>query len=255
MSIFSSELSKVEERIVQNSFKTKQIFPEETRLIEFGLRLLWQLTEVTNDAKKGFPTKPNLLANVNLFGRNRQLLLNAYFCMLSSNYGTQFVISRTVLENNNLMRLFNLNPSYAYEWLTVDKQKQFSEDIQSKYSTLTEKKQFEPFWVLKKVLSQEKQKKARKDTARIYGQLCEYTHPNFLGWREIMGKQGENEVLLDLPTLTSENAENAVVMTLFLIQGTFKTFVETFRGYWDHYADQIYEWQVRFNKLIAKYVR
>jgi hypothetical protein len=255
MNLFGSELNNVERRMLKNSTNTKAVFPEETQLIEVGLALLWNLTQVTNNAKKDFATKPNLFANTNLFGRNRQLLLNAYFCMLCSNYGTQFVISRTVLENNNLMRLFNMNPRYAFEWLPQNKQKEFSPETQLKYSGSDEKKTFDPFWVLKEVLGEEKQKTAKKDTARIYGQLCDYTHPNFSGWQEIMGIQGANEILLDLPTWSSENTENAVIMTLFLIQLSFKTFVETFKGYWLSYAAQIYEWQKEFDKLIVKYIK
>jgi hypothetical protein len=109
--------------------------------------------------------------------------------MLCSNYGTQFVISRTVLENNNLMRLFNMNPRYAFEWLPQNKQKQFSPKIQLEYSGSAEKKTHDPFWVLKEVLGEEKQKTAKKDTARIYGQLCDYTTLIFRVGRKSWGEK------------------------------------------------------------------
>jgi hypothetical protein len=70
-----------------------------------------------------------------------------------------------------------------------------------------------------------------------------------------MGRKTENEVLLDLPAWSDENTENAVIMTLFLIQLSFKTFVETFKGYWFSYAAQIYGWQKKFGALIAKYIK
>ena len=107
MILFSSKLFEVESRLFDNIKKTKSIFPEETQKIEFGLALMRDLTQITQNAVDDYRTKPNLYANHNLFARNRQLLLNAYFCLLSSSYGTEFVILRTVLENNNLMRLFN----------------------------------------------------------------------------------------------------------------------------------------------------
>jgi len=140
MTLFGLELSEVENRLFNNIKKTKSTFPEETQIIEFGLALMRDLTQITQDAVNDYKTKPNLFANHNLFARNRQLLLNAYFCLLCSSYGTQFVILRTVLENNNLMRLFNKNPQFAFEWLSEDVQKRFSEETQLKYGKSKKKK-------------------------------------------------------------------------------------------------------------------
>jgi hypothetical protein len=254
MVLSSKRFSEVKENIAKNCVKTKQVFPEETQHIENGLALLWEVTQSANDAEKEFSKKPNLLANRNLFGRNRQLLLNAYSCMLGSDYGTHFVILRTVLENNNLMRLFDLQPIYAFEWLPKEEQKQSSSEFQATFCCLTEKRNFNPFWVLKTILSEERKKKAKSDTQRIYGQLCDYTHPNFVGWQEIMGMKDSKELLLDLPTFSSYNSEHAVVIMLFLTQLSLKTFVESFIGYWSDHALQIYEWQEKFNKLIVKYI-
>src|SRR5664280_1974144 len=113
MTLFGSDLSKVEKRILENSEKTKKVFSEETNLIELGLKLMWDSTNVTEKAQKDFAENPNLVANTNLFGRNK-LLTNAYSCMLFAAYGTQFVDLRVVLENNNLMRLFNFSHRQAY---------------------------------------------------------------------------------------------------------------------------------------------
>src|SRR3990170_1588522 len=117
MTLFGSSLTEVESRLFENLKKTKAIFPEETRRIEWGLSLMRDLTQIAKEASKEYPRKPNLYVNHDLFARNRQLLLNAYVCLLFSSYGTQFVILRTVLENSNLMRLFNKKPQCAFEWL------------------------------------------------------------------------------------------------------------------------------------------
>ena len=106
---------------------------KEKFLIELGLALMRDITQITEEASKEYPKKPNLYANHNLFSRNRQLLLNAYFCLLASSYGTEFVLLRTVLENNNLMRLFNKNHQLAFEWLPTEKQKRFTAEIQLSY--------------------------------------------------------------------------------------------------------------------------
>ncbi len=112
--LFSATLAEVENRLLENMEKTKSVFPEETRSIEAGLGLMFKITTISKDAVKEYPEKPNFPANHNLFARSRQLLLQAYICCLSSSYGTEFVILRTVLENNNLMRLFNEKPELAF---------------------------------------------------------------------------------------------------------------------------------------------
>jgi hypothetical protein len=108
--------------------------------------------------------------------------------------------------------------------------------------------------VLKEVHREEKQKKVKDATAKIYGQLCDYTHPNFLGWQELMGMQGSIEVLLELPIFVAENTDNSLKVMLYLMQFSIKTFVETFKTYLDGYAGQLNEWQERWNKIMPKYM-
>jgi hypothetical protein len=122
MTFLGFRLSKLEKHVCANMKETTSAFPEEIALMEYGLDLMFKLTHDINEALKN-REKPQLHTNANLFARNRQLLLNAYFCFRCSHYGTQFVILRTIIENNNLMRLFNLDPRYAYEWLPLTQQK------------------------------------------------------------------------------------------------------------------------------------
>ncbi len=95
--LFGSNLSEVENRIFENFKKTKSVFPEEICLIESGLALMFKLTSISKDVCKEYQNKPNFYTNHNLFVRNRQLLLQAYISCLSSSYGSEFVILRTVL--------------------------------------------------------------------------------------------------------------------------------------------------------------
>lgn len=254
MILFGLELSEVESRLFANVEKTKSIFPEETQKIEFGLALMRDLTQVTQNAVDDYKTKPNLFANHNLFARNRQLLLNAYFCLLCSSYGTQFVILRTVLENNNLMRLFNKNPQYAFEWLPKEKQKRFSKESQVKYGKSNKSNAiFWPSDVRRQVFNELGKEKVGSEIEDFYHQLCNYTHPNFLGWQELAGQRGESEIILNMPRFLWKNTDKAIGITLYLMQLSFKTFVETFKDYVGSFAHQLKVWQDNYNKLIVRY--
>lgn len=253
MILFGLKLSKVESRLFNNIKKTKSIFPEETQTIEFGLALMRDLTQVTQDAVNDYKTRPNLFANHNLFARNRQLLLNAYLCLLCSSYGTQFVILRTVLENNNLMRLFNKNPQYAFEWISKEKQIWFSKETQLKYGKSGIEKRTFKIDVRKKLFGEITKKKVTGEIQRFHERLSNYTHPNFLGWQELAGQRGESEITLNMPRFLWNNTYNAIVITLYLTQLSFKTFVETFKDYVGGFAHQLKEWQDNYNKLIVKY--
>ena len=80
--------------------------------------------------------------------------------------------------------------------------------------------------------------------------------PNFSGWQEIMGIQGNNEILLDLPTLSGENADEAMKILLYLFLLTFRTFVDTFGIYClSPYSDRFNWWKLTFDRLIIKYIK
>jgi hypothetical protein len=254
MTLFGLKLVDVESCLSDNIKITKATFPEEIQLMEFGLALMRDLTQVTQDVVSEYKIRPNLFANHNLFARNRQLGLNAYFCVLCSSYGTQFVILRTVLENNNLMRLFNKEPQYAYEWLPKEMQKRFSKETQLKYGTSgKENITYRPSFVRRHVFSEIKQEKVRSDVENFYNDLCNYTHPNFSGWREFSIREGQNETILNMPRFIPQIAENSIAVMLILTQLSFKTFFETFRGHLSGFAVQLKMWQDNFKKLIVRY--
>lgn len=254
--LFGSNLTEVENRLFENLKKTKAVFPEETQHLEVGLALMRDLTQITKEAIKEYPRKPNLFTNHNLFARNRQLLLNAYVSLLFSSYGTQFVILRTVLENNNLMRLFNKNPQYSFEWLSKEIQDRFPPETRSKYGKSGKHdREFKPTFVRENVFDVLGKEKVRSDIKVFYDQLCNYTHPNFLGWREIIIKQPKGiEIILNMPRFQETTADSAVGIALFLTQATFKSFVDTFAGNLADFAHQLGEWQEKNRKLLLKYV-
>jgi hypothetical protein len=216
---------------------------------------MWNAEIILRTCYKDFKNKPDLFANANLFGRNRELLLNAYVCMLEANYGTQTVILRTALENNNLMRLFNKDMKYAFEWLPKERQMNFPLDVQKKYSGCKENREYSPSLVRDVVF---KYKKGVKQfVGNFYDCLCDYTHPNFSGWKEIMGTRGEQEVLVDLPTLSGENASEVMKLTLYMFQLSIKTFYDTFNSYFDgtKVVELLSIWKLNFDSIMPRYMK
>jgi len=89
---------------------------------------------------------------------------------------------------------------------------------------------------------------------KIYGQLCDYTHPNFVGWQEVMGLKDKTEVLLEMPTFVGANSDNSLKLMLYLMQYTLKTFVETFNQYLRDYETRLSTWQENLGKVMSKYM-
>ena len=252
--LFGAILAEADNRLYNNLKTTKSVFPDEIKAIESGLDLMYKLTSISTDVCTDYPDNPNFYANHNLFVRNRQLLLQAYISCLSASYGTEFVILRTVLENNNLMRLFNKDPQYAFDWLPVNIQKRFSLNVQTKFGASGKHDiTYDPFPVVGSVYDDEVRKKVKKDVNKLYGQLCNYSHPNFSGWQELVRQQGAVEVIERLPVFSPVNGETAVGLMLFIMQLTFRSFTETFRGHLLMFAIDIQSWQRANLKLLTRF--
>jgi len=253
MHLLGTKLSDVESRLVKNAEKNRAVFPEEILQIESGLILLRDLTKITKEASKEYPNKPNYYANHELFARNRQLLLSAYVNLLFSAYGTNFVILRTVLENNNLMRLFNKNPKFAFWWFPRSIQKRFSKEVQSKFSKQVKERQtYKPGFVRKKIFDTVEKETLRDEIREFYSQLCDYTHPNYTGWKELTVQKEGVEMILNVPHFSLKESETAMGVYLFIMQGTLKGFVETFRDYLKEFASQLNTWQDRTRGLLQR---
>lgn len=251
--LFSTILADLDNRLCNNLKTTKGVFPEETRVIEHGLDLMYKISSISQEACKEYLDNPNFYANHNLFARNRQLLLQAYLSCLSASYGTEFVILRTVLENNNLMRLFNKEPQKAYDWLPEELQKRFSPNTQAKYgSSGMHDETYDPYPVVGSIFNSQDQRIVKKDVSKLYGQLCNYSHPNFAGWQELISQQGEVELIQKLPVFSPFNAETSVGLMLFTMQLTFKSYVETFKNRLFAYSTELFTWQNDNKKLLTK---
>jgi hypothetical protein len=251
--LFSSKLSEVENRLLGNTKKTKAAFPEETQLLESGLALMRDLSYGTQDTVRDFEKNPDLLTNHNLFARNRELLLNAYFCMLCSSYGTLVVILRVVLENAFLMRLFKEKPQFAFEWLSKEIQELFSSEIKSKYgkSGISDKKG--KVDLSRAIFNDVAKKKARIDVNNFYKELSNYSHPNFAGWTHLISANKGYGIIQSIPQFSSDCADKAIGMMLYFMQLSFKAFFETFKGSLLSFAPQLDEWQRNYKKLMARY--
>lgn len=254
MRLFESNLSEIEEKIFQNLKKNKAVFPEEVNQIENGLLLIRNLTKITKEASNQYPEKPNFSANHELFARNRELLLNAYVSLLFSSYGTQFVILRTVLENNNLMRLFNKKPQFAFNWLPLNRQQMFRKNVRSKFGKVGKHDEtYSASDVRNYVFDSQEKLKVRKDIKKLYVQLCDYTHPNYAGWKELIIYKEKQEFLLNVPTFSLPSSESAFGLYLFMMQLTLKAFAETFEGYLVDFGLELKIWQDSNKKLLLRH--
>jgi len=56
-----------------------------------------------------------------------------------------------------------------------------------------------------------------------------------------------------MPRFILHNADKSIGITLYLMQLSFKAFVETFRDYLLPFALQLKGWQDNYNKLILRY--
>ena len=253
MILFSSKLSEVENRLLSNIKKTKVAFSEETQLVESGLILMRDMAHGTQDTVRDYEKNPNLLTNHNLFERNRELLLNAYFCMLCSSYGAMVVILRVVLENDFLMRLFKKQPQFAFEWLSEGIQGKFSIGIKSKYGKSGISNRKIKIDLGKAIFRDVAEKKARSDINNFYKQLSDYSHPNFEGWTHLINANDGYGIVQSIPQFSQDYADEAMGMMLYFMQLSFKAFYETFKDYTKAFAPQLNEWQENFKKLMARY--
>lgn len=254
MVLFTKHLSEIESRLLQNIKKTSFVFSDEMTVIEDGLLLMTELTEVSAIAISDYRRNPHLFTNHNLFARNRELLLNCYISILTSSYGTHNVLARTVLENNQLMRLFRKNDFKAFEWLSKEAQSRFPTEIQEEYGKSKLVSQtFKPSVVRKVAFYGQ----VRSDIQRLYKELSDYTHPNYEGWKHLVYRIGGKEYVLRTPRFVDKITDGLIGLTVYLIKLSIKEFVETFRHYLKEYPnllEKLEKWQKESNQILFRHM-
>ncbi len=151
------------------------------------------------------------------------------------------------------MRLFNKTPEYSFDWLPEAIQKRFSLEAQTKYGKSGKHDEtYEPFPVIGWVFDDKKRKKVKSDLHRLYGQLCNYSHPNFKGWQELIKQQRETEMIERLPAFSPIDGETSVGLLLVLMQLTFTSYFETFKINLIAFASDLDSWQQQNKKVLAK---
>ena len=69
-----------------------------------------------------------------------------------------------------------------------------------------------------------------------------------------MLKQYISETTLSMPRFQTANADQSIGVTLYLMQLSFKSFVESFRDFLSPFADQLKEWHTNYYRLIPKFI-
>lgn len=253
MVLFTKRLSEIEYGLLKNVKRSLFVFPDETMTIEEGLLLMIEMTKVSATAISDYKTKPHLFTNHNLFARNRELLLNCYISILMSSYGAHNVIARTVLENNQLMRLFRKNDYKAFEWLSKEYQSRFPKEIQKEYGkSKLFSQEFWPSTVREIVFDGQ----VRNDIQTLYKKLCDYTHPNYESWKHLIYRIGDQEFVLRTPHFVDKITDGIIGLTVYLIKLSIKEFVETFRTYLKEYPDlveKLEKWQSDSNQILFRH--
>jgi hypothetical protein len=192
--------------------KTERVFPEETILLRAGLNFMRRVTAVSNQAVAQYDKHPNLRAVLDLFCRNRDLVHFSIVCMVNGGYAETKILSRVALENFLLIRLFNLQPSLAEDWFS------------------------DPDGFRKKWRAEKIRKAVFKDIpkridsySQFYWLLCDYTHPSFRGWIELMKKKENGIYIGYCPAFNPDYASECMGFVCWIIIQSLKGYLDAFK--------------------------
>lgn len=204
----SSELKYLYARLDDNYMSTKADFAQEVcaseRLIEYMRTILdgWDMDAPTLDSR------PDLQTSVILFARNRQLFLSAYDLFMSGCYGSSLCLLRIMLENTNLMRLFQTNPKEAVSW--------------------TNGHLFDAHPTVK--AAHESKPKLGEKYYKLHAQLSNYVHPHTAGWNELFVPSSKGSGIQNMPTYRKAIAQEVWGILLLLGLRTVTEFVGVFKS-------------------------
>lgn len=187
--------------------RTEKIFPDEIKLILASTNLMRRMTRISKDAIDEISTKPNLSAIMNLFARNRELVHFSVVCLMNGGYTSTKILSRVALENTLCMRLFNKKPILAKKWFS-------------------DPDKFAKEWTPQRIRDElfVKDSSLWHSYNVFYWKLCNYAHPSFKGWSEIVHERG----IPWCPFFNVNYADGCIGLVFFIIVQSLQQFAEVF---------------------------
>jgi len=185
--------------------RTWKVFPEEEKLLLASTNLMRRMTSISKEAVAEMKSQAALSAVMNLFARNRELVHFAIVCLMNGGYASTKVLSRAALENALYMRLFNKKPDLAKKWFTNPEK-------------------FRENWTPQRVRDELFKKGTRiwDSYNRFYWILCNYSHPSFKGWGELIH---ETKGILWCPVFNKDYADECIGQIFFIIAQTLPPFI------------------------------
>jgi hypothetical protein len=198
------EIAYINMHIVE---RTEKVFPDETKLIRASTNLMRRITSVSKDAISEFSAEPNLPAVMNLFARNRELVHFSMVCLMNAGYASTKILSRAALENTLCMRLFNKKPDLAKKWSTNPDE-------------------FGQQWTPQKIRDELflRDSDLWHSYNEFYWKLCNYTHPSFKGWTELIHERA----IPWRPLFNADYASECIGLVFFIFVQSLQQFANSF---------------------------
>lgn len=213
--------------------QTEKIYPDEIELILTSTNLMRRITSVSKDAIKEMSEKPNLYAVMNLFARNRELVHFSTVSMMNAGYSPTKVLSRAALENTLCMRLFNKKPELAQKWFTNPDEF---------------RKEWKPHNIRDELFL--RKSSLWKSYNHFYWGLCNYSHPSFRGWMELIHEKS----VLWRPIFNEDFASECIGLTFFIIFHSLQQFAEAFKEWFDpQLLKEVYNTGLQVSQMIRRH--
>ncbi len=195
--------------------QTQGVFRDEIRTLLKSTNFMRRVTDVAETAVQDFDKEPVLRAVMDLFCRNRELAHFSIVCLLNGGYAVTKVLSRAMLENFLLIRLFNLKPELAEEWFSTPK---------------LFRKKWKPKEIRKAVFSSFPTR--LEGYRQYYEALCDYAHPSFDGWIEQMERKNNSVLIACSPQFNGDYASESIGLICFAIVQSVKGFRTAFKKWY-----------------------
>lgn len=192
--------------------KTEKVFPEETRLLMASLNFMRRITGIADQAVSEFDKQHDLRATMDLFCRNRDLVHFSIVCTVNGGYPETKILSRVALENFMLIRFFNLKPSLAKNWFSDP------EVFREKW----------PPKEIRKAVFAEIPKRIHNYSS-FYWLLCDYSHPSFKGWIELMKKKENGIYIRWHPEFNSDYASECIGLICWITLQSTTGYMRAFK--------------------------